>query len=65
MACLSSTSHHINDTKNCIGDWIASEDEAFFRRGIHMLPERWEKVVASDGHYFEENIMYRFFTINA
>jgi len=39
-------------TKNCI-DWIASKDEAFFRRGIHMLPARWEKVVASDGHYFE------------
>jgi len=25
---------------------IASKDEAFFRCGIHMLPERWEKVVA-------------------
>jgi len=37
------------DIKNCI-DWIASKDEAFFRRGIHMLLERWEKVVASDGH---------------
>jgi len=42
MAYLSSTSHH---TKNCIDDWIASKDKAFFRRGIHML-ERWEKVVA-------------------
>jgi len=41
------------DIKNCIDDWIASKDEAFFRRGIHMLSERWEKVVASDGHYFE------------
>jgi len=51
MACLSSTSYE--ETKNCIDDWIASKDEAFFRRGIHMLPERWEKVVASDGHYFE------------
>jgi len=37
------------DIKNCIDDWIASK-EAFFRRGIHMLPERWEKIVASDGH---------------
>jgi len=37
------------DTKNCIDDWIASKDEAFFRRGIHMLSERWEKVVTSDG----------------
>jgi len=40
------------DTKNCIDDWIASKNEAFFQRGIHMLPERWEKVIAS-GHYFE------------
>ena len=41
------------DTKNWIDidDWIASK--AFFRRDINMLPERWEKVVASDGHYFE------------
>jgi len=38
--------------KNCIDDWIASKDEAFFR-GIHMLPERWEKVMASNGHHFE------------
>jgi len=41
------------DIKNCIDDWIASKDETFFRRGIHMLPERWKKVMASDGHYFE------------
>jgi len=41
------------DIKNCIDDWIASKDETFFRRGIHMLPERWEKVVTSDGLYFE------------
>lgn len=41
------------DTKNWVDLWIASKDEAFFRRGIRMLPERWEKVVASDGQYFE------------
>jgi len=52
MACLSSFTSY-EDTKNCIDDWIASKNEAFFRRGIHMLSERWEKVVASDGHYFE------------
>jgi len=51
MACLSSKTNE--DTKNCIDDWIASKDEAFFRRDIHMLPERWEKVMASVGHYFE------------
>ncbi|KAG5324220.1 MOS1T transposase, partial [Pseudoatta argentina] len=28
-------------------------DMSFFRRGIHVLPERWEKVVSSDGQYFK------------
>jgi len=41
------------DTKNWVDSWIASKDEEFFRRGIRMLPERWGKVVASDGQYFE------------
>ncbi|KAM0729388.1 Mariner Mos1 transposase [Formica fusca] len=41
------------DTKNWVDSWIASKDEAFSRRGIRMLPERWEKVVASDGQYFK------------
>ena len=41
------------NTKNWVDSWITSKDEAFFRRGIRILPERWEKVVASDGQYFE------------
>ncbi|KAG5315573.1 MOS1T transposase, partial [Pseudoatta argentina] len=32
---------------------IASKDMSFFRRGIHVLPERWEKVVSSGGQYFK------------
>jgi len=47
MACLSSTSHHMKIPKIISIDWIVSKDEAFFRRGIHMLPERWEKVMAA------------------
>jgi len=34
--------------KNWIDSWIASKDDQFFRRGIRMLPERWEKVMAMD-----------------
>ena len=34
-------------------DSIVSKDDQFFRRGIRTLPERWEKVVTSDGQYFE------------
>jgi len=36
--------------KSKIGSKIASKDESFFRDG--KLPERWEKVVGSDGQYF-------------
>jgi len=25
----------------------------FFSIGIHLLPEKWEKITASDGKYFE------------
>jgi len=28
------------DIKNCIDDWIASKDEAFFRRDIHQKNEK-------------------------
>ncbi|EGI62178.1 Mariner Mos1 transposase, partial [Acromyrmex echinatior] len=41
------------DIKNWIDNWIASKDEAFFQRSIRMLPERWEKVVDSNGQYFQ------------
>ena len=44
------------EVKNWIDSWIAVDspkDDQFFRRGIRTLPERWEKVVASDGQYFE------------
>ncbi|CAD7003923.1 unnamed protein product [Ceratitis capitata] len=33
--------------------WIATKEDSFFRAGIRKLPERWEKVVASEGQYFE------------
>ncbi|KAG5314516.1 MOS1T transposase, partial [Pseudoatta argentina] len=41
------------EVKNWIDSWIVSKDDQFFRCGIRTLPERWEKVVASDGQYFE------------
>jgi [histone H3]-lysine36 N-dimethyltransferase SETMAR len=41
------------DTKKWIDLWISEKDESFFQRGIRMLPERWEKVVAADGQYFD------------
>ncbi|GBP36212.1 hypothetical protein EVAR_85459_1 [Eumeta japonica] len=35
-----------------VDSWIASKDKEFFRLGIQTVPERWKKVVASDGQYF-------------
>lgn len=39
--------------RNWLDSFFTSKPEQFFWRGIHMLPERWEKVVANDGQYFE------------
>ena len=38
-----------------IGSKIVSK-ESFFRNGIWKLPERWEKVVGSDGQYFNWSV---------
>ncbi|KAG5318593.1 MOS1T transposase, partial [Pseudoatta argentina] len=45
--------HFYEEAQKWIDSWIASKDMSFFRRGIHVLPERWEKVVSSDGQYFK------------
>ncbi|GBP35090.1 Mariner Mos1 transposase [Eumeta japonica] len=45
--------HSYEEVKKWIDSWIASKDMSFIRRGIHILPERWEKMIASDEQYFE------------
>ncbi|KAG5326303.1 MOS1T transposase, partial [Pseudoatta argentina] len=45
--------HSYEEAQKWIDSWIASKDMSFFRRGIRVLPERWEKVVSSDGQYFK------------
>ena len=45
------TSEH--SIKNWLNSFLAAKPAQFFRDGIHKLPERWEKVIASDGEYFE------------
>ncbi|EGI59650.1 Mariner Mos1 transposase, partial [Acromyrmex echinatior] len=39
--------------KKWLDEWIASKEPDFFIRGIRLLPERWKKVIASEGAYFE------------
>ena len=42
-----------DEVRNWIDTWLGVKPTEFFRKGIRELPERWEKVVASDGQYFE------------
>ena len=41
------------DIEKWLDSWIASKDQHFYRNGIRTLPERWAKIVANDGQYFE------------
>ena len=48
--------HSYEEARKWIDSWTASKDMSFFRRGIDILPERWEKVVPSDGQYLNWNV---------
>ena len=39
--------------RNWLDSFLAAKLAQFFWDRIHKLPERWEKVTASDGQYFE------------
>ncbi|KIH61118.1 hypothetical protein ANCDUO_08618 [Ancylostoma duodenale] len=39
-----------------VKEWIESEDEAFYRCGVHLLPERWGRATANDGQYFVSDV---------
>ena len=39
--------------KNWLDSCLAAKLAQFFWDGIYKLPERWEKVIALDGQYFE------------
>ena len=41
------------DVKKWLDKWFAAKGEDFYWRGIHKLPEKWEKCVTSNGAYFE------------
>jgi hypothetical protein len=37
-----------------VREWICRQPQAFFEKGIRMLPERWKKYVDSRGEYVED-----------
>jgi len=41
------------EIKKWLDKWIVSKDEYFFYHKIHLLPEKWKKIIASNGKYFE------------
>jgi len=40
------------DVQKWVDEWIATQDTAFYHRGIALLPKRWEKVIENGGNYF-------------
>lgn len=43
----------VEEIQNWLDAFIASKDEEFFKAGIRQLPTLWQKVIASDGQYFD------------
>lgn len=39
------------DIEKWLESWKTSKDEHFYRQAIRTLPERWNKVVSSDGQH--------------
>jgi hypothetical protein len=37
-----------NEIKKWLDEWFPSKNEHFFYREIHLLPKKWEKIVAND-----------------
>ncbi|KOC67787.1 hypothetical protein WH47_11188, partial [Habropoda laboriosa] len=44
--------NRVDDIRKSIDDCIASKPQSFHHNGIHMLLERWIKVMESNGEYF-------------
>lgn len=53
--------HHLADShrdikkgQNSIDDFIESKPPSFYRDGIWKLPDKWRKVIVTDGDYFDD-----------
>lgn len=42
---------NVKEVQKFVDEWIDSKNKYFYRRGFHLLPERWTKVVENRGKY--------------
>ena len=49
------------EVRKIVDNFISSTDHAFFRCGIHQLPERWQRVVEVNGAYINQDLPYLIF----
>ena len=49
------------EVRKTVDNSISSTDHAFFRCGIHQLPERWQRVVEVNGAYINQDLPYLIF----
>ena len=44
----------IEEIKKDVSQYFDQKPASFYERGIKLLPEKWEKVIASEGNYFDD-----------
>ena len=44
---------NVDQVKKHLSQYFASKSKSFYQRGIYLLPEKWQKVINSNGEYFE------------
>ena len=42
------------EVQQAVHEWLRSQPEDFFSRGIHALPKRWNTCMRGNGHYIEK-----------
>lgn len=42
------------EVRKWVDNFFASKTQEFFRKGIHELPHRWQKVLDNNGEYFDD-----------
>ena len=50
-----------SDIENLLSCFFESKPTTFYRAGMLNLPERWAKVIAFDGNYFNDDLYMIYF----